>query len=114
MLNKDELDFFELFIILSYTRATLESDLKALSVTSFKLKEPYKNFIHSMLNKLSQDLFKVKIQLKQRKMSIEQIENDGTFTSFNCYCGGYVHTSRFLNNHLKNKVREKLNEIFIN
>lgn len=114
MLKKDEFDFFELYIILTYARATLESDLRSISHSPFKLKEPYVNFIHSMLNKVSHELFNLKKQLKNRKMTIERIENDGTFTSFQCYCCGYVHTSRFLNSHLKNKVGEKLNEIFIN
>lgn len=112
-LHKDENHLFDEYLILSYSRKALEIDLTTLSQSSLKMKEPYVSFVHCILNKISQEMFKVKKQLNERNLKIEFIENDGTFTTFNCYCRGYVQTSRFLNTHLKNKVCEKLNEFFV-
>ncbi|ADH99392.1 hypothetical protein [Salisediminibacterium selenitireducens] len=111
-LNKAEELLIEHYILLTLCRQVLERDLKAFSQSSIRMKDPYVHLIEFALTALSKDLYKIKGEQQQKKMTIHRASVSDTFSEYVIHYQGYTYTMTYKNVHLKYQVQDCIEDLF--
>ncbi len=112
MIPIDALPRFEDMIYLPMVLIILERDRAIIEKSPFKFKRPYLNVIEQAEKNVRDEFKKAKIYMKRNDMKLVKGSNDGTFTEYKFYKGGYEEQRRYLNVRLRNRTEELLNVYF--
>lgn len=88
----------------------LGRDKAAIEVGDFKFKGPYLNMIERAEGLVSDNFKQVNIYFRKHNMKLNKLGNDGVFTEYEFFYGGYSDKRRYLNMRLRNRTEELLGE----
>lgn len=101
-------DLMEKAIYFPMLIKVMERDLYIVSRSSFKLPNPYKQWIERTIGEVHMELSEVKREMKKQGMKVQEISRDETFTTFLFVYKGYEEHHNYFNPRLRNKVEELL------
>jgi len=90
----------------------LERDQEVIETSSFKLKGPYINIVENTLKTIRAELKETNNYVRRNNMKLIKKGNDGTFTEYVFFHGGYEDKRRYLNLRLRNRTEELINIYF--
>ena len=113
LLPTEVLEYFEKAIYYPLLLVVLGRDKAAIEVGDFKFKGPYLNMIERAEDLVSEDFKQVNIYFRKHNMKLNKLGNDGVFTEYEFFYGGYSDKRRYLNMRLRNRTGELLGEFLM-
>lgn len=112
LISVEAIPHFENAIYFPLLIVILERDLEAIEKGTFKLKGPYIKIIDTALKIIRSEQKESSIYMRRNSMKVIKGKNDGTFTEYAFYNGGYEDHRRYLNVRLRNRTEELMDVYF--
>ncbi|WP_335870091.1 hypothetical protein [Bacillus sp. 2205SS5-2] len=97
-------NIFEQAIYLPMVLTVLNQDLTLIQNSSFKLKNPYLEWIEQTMMVIQKDLSAVKKTMRSKEMKVERMESDEAFTMYLFLYKGFEEHHNYFNPRLRNGV----------
>ncbi|WP_307256787.1 hypothetical protein [Oikeobacillus pervagus] len=101
-------DLLEKAIYLPMLLIILNRDYTLIKNSPFKLPKPYLTWLSETMKAVQHDLAHVKTLMRKRRMKVEKLDSDDSFTMYLFHYKGYVEQHNYFNPRLRNKVEELL------
>lgn len=108
-ITSEESEIIADYILLPLVRKTLERDREIIEKSKVKFKEPYITMIDKTLKELSQDLNKVKREIREQKMKFVK----QTDLNYKVFVRGWEFNKRYHPNIAADWVKQRI-EIYFN
>ncbi len=86
----------------------LERDLHIIKNSPLKLVNPYTELIERTLDAVHKQLYFVKKELRKKRMKVQEVKRDDTFTTYLFVYNGYEEYHSYFNPRLRNYVEQLL------
>ncbi|SFB96276.1 hypothetical protein SAMN05443252_101209 [Bacillus sp. OV322] len=103
-----ERNIIEQAIYLPMVITILNSDLKIIDESPFKLKKPYMELVEEALSIAQKDLMEVRKHLRRENIKVSELKRDLDFTMYCFLYRGYEEHHNYFNPRLRNRVEELL------
>ncbi|MBU8907488.1 hypothetical protein [Desertibacillus haloalkaliphilus] len=108
-LNEQEQAIVHKYIFLPLLRKVLERDLASIKQsTTFKINEPYIEFIETIIKQVTADLRKTKQEMHKHGIKVHQESS----TAFKAFSRGYESSFNFFQMAMKMHVENMMREYF--
>ena len=110
-ISKEEYEIASRYLFVDLTLSTIDVDLKNLhDNVLFKIKEVYINLLEKLQVIGTKERRNLKKLLKQEDIQIVMTTKRDTFTEYTIYCKGNEVVKSYFNPHIRNRVRDMMNE----
>jgi len=107
-ISNDDYQLIEQSIYLPLVLTILHKDKQLIEQAPFKIKEPYLHIIENALTKVENDLYQLKIKLKQNQITITKKGTNEAFSLYEFNIKGQTQDHSFYHPVMKNKTAELL------
>lgn len=90
-LNDEQSELLKHYIIVPFVLRVFQRDLKIIMQSPLKTKEPYLETINLIIDRIMNDIAKIKKRLRSAKISIYHQEQDGYSVHYKFKYAGYDH-----------------------
>lgn len=112
-LTDEQRKIFDNAVYLPMLMTLLERDRKVVENAPFKIKQVYLNLIEHTMKQIHKDMRENTSTMYKNKWKVVKGSNDGVFTEYNFYFGGYHEVHNLFNANLKNNTEKLLNYYFM-
>lgn len=106
LIPEKDRNLIEQAIYLPMVLTVLHRDLKLFENGSFKLPEPYIEWVNQTMKIIQAELSEVKRILRQENIKVSEMKRDETFTMFLFLYKGYEEYHNYFNPRIRNRVEE--------
>ncbi|TFJ93552.1 hypothetical protein [Lentibacillus salicampi] len=110
-LNDEELQLASRFLFLSMAMVVIQQDIHNIQHGTFKIKEPYINFLENMNTEAANERRKLRKTMQDKKLRVVTLNKNDSFSSYLFLCRGREEKRNYFNPAIRKKVENIIQEL---